>query len=66
MSAPVPGFDPSQHPGRQCSRDCAEYGCARWTPIDPITLLQHLVLARPRSPAVQPAPITSRRRLGKN
>jgi hypothetical protein len=34
MSASVRGFDPSQHLGRRCSRDCAEYGCAGWTGIE--------------------------------
>jgi hypothetical protein len=26
------------HPGRECSPDCAEYGCASWTAIDAAVL----------------------------
>lgn len=26
---------PHLHPGRECSPDCAEYGCASWTGVDP-------------------------------
>ena len=26
--------DSSQHTGRDCSPDCAEYGCAGWTGVD--------------------------------
>jgi len=27
--------NPNLHPGRECSPDCAEYGCASWTACDP-------------------------------
>jgi hypothetical protein len=26
------------HPGKTCSPDCAEYGCASWTGVDPYVL----------------------------
>lgn len=32
--------NPSAHPGRSCSADCAEYGCARWTAVDPAIIAE--------------------------
>lgn len=65
MTASARGFDPSQHLGRQCSRDCAEYGCAGWTGIDPSPLWRHLTWPRPAS-RMQPVLVPRRRRVDGN